>query len=244
MLGYVAANTAYTSFTISNFEVCYELYHTSASVMNSVLSNQKLYLKSISYSNTSTTVPAGSSGTLSLNFNVHYSSIKAAFLLFTQSGLSAVTVNNQYDSVDLTQGTGDYQIIIGGTPIPSKPLSCSLNKAGILTELQKASTTFGQEYWCIFDKQNEMDINTANFTTSQTTASTTSNCYKFIVGVHTEKLHNNTSVFSGISSQNTAIIARINCPTATTLALNANLILVYDTLIEFDVASGQISVKQ
>jgi hypothetical protein len=74
--------------------------------------------------------------------------------------------------------------------------------------------------------------------------STLTNCYKFIDGVHTGKMHNNTSVFSGISSQNTAIIARINCPTATTIALNANIILVFDTLIEFDVASGRISVKQ
>jgi hypothetical protein len=133
---------------------------------------------------------------------------------------------------------------VGGVAIPQKPLSCSLNKSGILTELQKASTTFGQEYWCIFDKQNEMDINTAQFTTSMAGTSTTSNCFKFIVGVHTEKMHNNISVFSCISSQNTAIIAQINCPTATTVSLNANLILVYDTLIEFDVALGQISVKQ
>jgi hypothetical protein len=166
-------------------------------------------------------------------------------LIFTSTGISAIQQNNQFDSIDITAGSGDYQLLVGGVSFPQKPLSCSLNKSGILSELQKASTTFGQEYWCIFDKQNEMDISTAQFnSTSQSTASSNSNPYKFIVGVHLEKMHNNTSVFSGISSQNTAIVARINCPTATTIGLNANLILVYDTLIEFDVASGQISVKQ
>jgi hypothetical protein len=243
MMGYTTGTN--TSFSVSNFEVCYELYHTSASVMNSLLSNQKLYLKSISFTNIAQTVSSGSSGTLNINFNVHYNSIKSAFLLFTQAGATTTLQNNQYDSVDVTTGTGDYQLIVGGTSYPQKPLSCSLNKSGILTELQKAATTFGQEYWSIFDKQNEMDISATNFTSAlMAGTSSFTNCFKFIVGVHLEKMHNNTSVFSGISSQNTAIIARINCPTATTIGLNANLILVYDTLIEFDVASGQISVKQ
>jgi hypothetical protein len=154
MMGYVNTSTT-TSFTISNFEVCYELYHTGSNVMNSLLSNQKLYLKSISFTNVAQTVPSGSSGTLNINFNVHYNSIKAAFLLFTQSGATLTLVNNQYDSVDITSGAGDYQILVGGVSYPQKPLSCTLNKSGILTELQKAATTFGQEYWCIFDKQNE-----------------------------------------------------------------------------------------
>ncbi len=190
------------SFTISNFEVCYELYHTSAQVMNSLLqSNHKIYLKSISFNNIAQTVSSGSSGTLNINYNVHYNSIKAAFLIFTSTGVSAIQQNNQFDSIDITAGSGDYQLLVGGVSFPQKPLSCSLNKSGILSELQKASTTFGQEYWCIFDKQNEMDINTSQFnSTSQSTASSNSNPYNFIVGVHLEKMHNNTSVFSGVSS--------------------------------------------
>lgn len=68
---------------------------------------------------------------------------------------------------------------------------------------------------------------------------------KFIVGFHTEKLRNNNIIFSGISNENTALVARINIgSTATAFNRNANLILVYDTLIECDLENGQISVKK
>jgi hypothetical protein len=234
-----------SSFTITNFEVCYELYHAPAHVMSSLIqSNQKLYLKSISFNNVGTLVPSGTSGALSLNFNVRYNSIKAGFLYFAPTASSITFTNGQFDSYDLTQNSGDYQLFIGGISCPQKPLSAVSNRSGILSELRKASTCFGAEYSCIFDKGNEMDIATGEFNALlHTTASTQSLAQKFFVGFHTEKLHNNTTCFSGISSQNTAIVARITCPTATAAAFNAQLITIFDALIEMDLSTGQVNVK-
>jgi hypothetical protein len=128
---------------------------------------------------------------------------------------------------------------------PQKPLSSATNKSGIFTELRKASTVFGQDYSCIFDKQNEMDISSANIGRIHATATTLIAPEKFYVGVHTEKLHNNSNIFSGISSRDSAIVARINCPTATTTSIfNAILVLVYDCVLKFDIAGGQVSVIQ
>lgn len=97
----------------------------------------------------------GSSGTLSLNYNVHYNSIKAAFLLFGATGSSANFINGQFDSFD-TQGGGDYSDKIAGTMFPNKLLSALTGKAQVLTELRKSSTTLQTGGYQNIFKSNNM----------------------------------------------------------------------------------------
>jgi hypothetical protein len=230
MMGFVT-NSVNTSYTITNFEVLFEIVQLPQDVAASLLAEKKLFLKSISFVNTSQFIAQGTSGSLSLNYNVALNSIKSIFLLFAPTTNTGAFLNGSYDSAEITQGSGEYSFYIGNQPYPQKPLSVLTNKAGVLTELRKATTSLQIGYDCIFDKANNSSIGNAEFVGALSTIPLPS---KFIVGVHTETLHNNNAIFSGVSSQGSAIVAKINCPTQAAVAVNANPILCFDALMECD----------
>jgi len=221
--------------------------------MESILRQPRLNIKSKSFLYVSQPVIAGTSaGTTTLNFNVNVNSIKACFLLLSSTVKNANTTNGLYDFIDVSS-SGDYQLIFGGgqNVIPQKPLSVSQNMAGILTELRKAITTL-YPFETVFDKANNQSISNTEFSyqfQQGTTGNTTQNLpSKFIVGFHTEKLYGPLSsdiIFSGVSSNNQAIIARINVANQlnTAIGAQAGLLIVYDALIEIDNTYDQTNVQ-
>jgi hypothetical protein len=167
--------------------------------------------------------------------------------LFTPTAPSANYLNGQFDSIDITQSSGEYQLFIGGKPLPSKPLSTLNNRAGILTSLRQATTSLGVDFTTIYDKANNGSISDVEFNRPAANAANSSSLAlpaKFYLGIHTELLHNNSIIYSGVSSQGSAIVLKVNSPTATALNVNALLILCYDALIEVDIVNQQINVLQ
>jgi hypothetical protein len=111
-------------------------------------------------------------------------------------------------------------------------------------ELKKAVTSLGVEYEKIYDKNNDINITNTEWNYPATTSPQTTKAIpsKFIVGISTERFHNNKIMFSGVNSQNSSITVRVNIPTATTLAFNANLTCVCDALLNIDQENGITSV--
>jgi hypothetical protein len=95
-----------TSCTITNFEVCYSMIDLGQEVEQMVKGmGPRLFLKSHSYNNSSTSSPAGANGSLSFVFNQRYSSIRSAYVLPNQ-----VVGNKWAEICDLTGGLGHYQL--------------------------------------------------------------------------------------------------------------------------------------
>ena len=67
---------------------------------------------------------------------------------------------------------------------------------------------------------------------------------KFIFAQNVEKLSSNGALLTGISTQNSAVSLRVNTGTATPLSYNAQLIALYDVLIEIDTMQKGATVKQ
>jgi hypothetical protein len=242
------------SYTISNFEVCYELFNPGASYVSHILNQPRIKIKTKSFLYISQPITSGTgAGTTTLNFNVNINSIKSAFLLMSAGARNAYTTNGLYDFIDASSG-GDYQLLIAQQPIPQKPLSVSQNMAGVLAELRKATSSL-LPFNTIFDKSNNMSITNTEFSYLISQSTTTPTTYtvpsKFVLGIHTEKLYSPMSdhiIFSGVSSQNSAIIARINvantlnatsCPSG----VQAGLLIVYDALLEIDNEFQQVNVQ-
>lgn len=232
------AGTVYvapTSFTLSNFEVIYNMVDLGSQVEQMVKGmGSRLFLKSHSYNNSATAVASGAIGSNSYVFNQRYSSIRSAFIL------PNLTVANKWaEFCDLTSNTGDYQLQIGNSAFPQMPLSSVNNKGGILQETYRA---FGNIYG-----NGSMSIDTNEF--SIIANSVTGNCSpyepgKFIVGQNLEKCQNTDHVLmSGVSTYNSPISAVINIGTATTNACNLNLLLDYDAIIVIDQEAHNISVR-
>lgn len=221
-----------TAFSISNVELRYKVVDMGGAVENIVLGmGDKLYIKSQSFACASQTLPA-TIGFNELIYNMRFASVKS---LYAING--SASVNGFYDSLDLTSGTGDYSFYVGGVPYPSKPISAATAKAQVLMELKSAVGS-------IFDRSNNMSINSVEFGYVSNPAPTTTITApaKFFIGTSTERL-NSENLLTGISTQNSPISYRINTGSNTTNASTVSLVVNYDLLIEVDTQTRQASVK-
>ena len=226
-----------TGFTITNIELCYNMLDFGRNVEADILSMPKLYLKCWSFSNSSATLGANQSGSMSLVYNQKYASVKAAYIL--SAGTTVNSLNKWGDSYDVTQSSGDISIMIAGQTYPQRSLSTLNNKAYILQELRRASGN-------INDKNNNMSINSVEFYVDANDTTTNTVPGKFIVGIPLEKLHipSDKAMLTGVSTNNSNITVNINTSLQTAAAYTINLILNYDAIIEVDTQTRDARVRQ
>lgn len=227
-----------TNYSISNFELCYDIIEFSPMVDQAISQRGggMLTIKSQSYLSSGVTLPSASSGSLEFLFNQRLASIKSLFCHL--SGTDATKLNGFFDSVDVTTNNGDYQFFVAGTPYPPRPISTVLNKAGASMEL---SSAFGPAH----------DLLTSNFAISPTefnytiASTTTVNLMgKFYLGTNVERLSTNDALLTGISSQGSPISVRVSTGTATSATAVIQLICLYDCLLQVDMASRTLTVMQ
>ena len=233
-----------TDFTLSNIELAYDMVEFSSPEMEAVvqgLSNEgQIVLKSQSYSLTSQNLPAGANGTQTITFNNRLSSIKSLVALFGGSGTQ---VNGSYyDSIDITNnvagtGGGSYAFECAGKQYPEKPLSTKNNKASVFTAL---ADCWGGNASDLYNES--MSILPTEFACRENTETTNALSGRFYVGQNVELLQTS-AMFTGISSNNSAINLRIDLPLATTLAHQVSLICLYDSILTIDLNSKQASVR-
>ena len=225
-----------TAWSISNVQLRYKVVDFGGAVEQIVLgSSDKLYIKTQSFALSSQTLAAGSQGFMELVFNQRYASVKSLFAI--NGNRSTNGANGAFDSVDLTSSTGDYSFSVGGVLYPPTPINARTAKAQALLELKSAVGS-------IFDKSNNMSINTLEFNLSSTAAVSTYKVpSKFYVGTSVEKLNSN-NLLTGISTQNSPISYRIS--SGQSIGANnstVTLVVNYDALIEVDCVTRQVAVK-
>ena len=221
-----------TGMVLSNLELCYKQIDMGADVEAMVRATGATHIKTQSLMNSASLLPSGAVGMSSIVFNTRLASIKSAFLLFTNTTAASC---GEYDSVDITNGNGSYNITIAGKSYPQTPLNTFQNKSGILQALRGAVGS-------VYDKSNSMSINSVEFGRVDGNTTTLAACGKFIVGIDTEVIDSD-YIMSGVSSQNSSITANIQLGTATTQSHNVHLVLAYDGLLEVDFVSGQAALK-
>jgi len=241
-----------TSFSLTNFQVTYDLIDFGAEVEQAVMSLPQVVIKSSGYINQSVTVPIGTSGNQSFVFNTRLASIRNA-VLSASCAADAVFVNGKFDSPNLagggsatfTAGTPSFfSLNIGGQVYPQAGPLSTLNQAAILMELRKATGS-------LYDWSKAMSINNIEFAyietgynTVNTNALTTpQESGKFYIGFDLNKINSaSKAMLNGTSSQNSPIVAQVNFAAATTLAKSLNLTSQYDGILTIDTRTKQISV--
>jgi len=230
--------SAFTSFTITNFEVIYNCIDLGAEAQAEVIRmNPKIKIKTQGFSTSVAPVASGSSGAINLIFNQRFASVKSAYL--NMGGTSTnYSANKNMDSFDITSGNGDYQLNVGGVAYPQKPLSTSNNKAGVLQELRRSMNT-------IFGSNVSMSINSYEFNSGSGSTSDYTVPAKFWVGLNLQKLSiPQKAFFTGTSTQLSPISAIINVNTATSQLHNVMLVLNYDIIVEIDTLTHQVMYIQ
>jgi hypothetical protein len=233
----VTGDLALSSYTITNFEVVYNQIQFPASVHQQIkMAVPKIRIKTQSFGIGSQSLPATSTGTINLYYNLRYASIRSLFLLSAPS--TAVSASRAMESVDPTTNNGSIQFSVGGVVMPQNPLSTLNNKSGVLNELRRAMGS-------IYDKNNSMSIGGTEFVQTQASTTTIVVPGKFYVGINTQKLTESQDyMFTGISSANSQINVIINTSTAVANALNAYLIANYDAIFEIDTLTRQLNYIQ
>jgi hypothetical protein len=232
----LSSDVALASYTITNFEVVYNQIQFPSHVNQQIKMNPKLRIKTKSFAVGSQAIPAGSSGTVNLYYNLRYASVRSLFLLPTPTA-AAYSASKAMESVDVTNNNGSYQFQIGGVNYPMQILSTLNNKSGILNELRRAMGS-------LYDKNNSMSIGANEFLQTQTTITSISIPGKFYVATNLMKLTEDQAMFTGVSSTNSQINAIINLGTATTNAVNCYMIINYDAIYEIDVLTKQVTYIQ
>ena len=233
----LTGDVALASYTITNFEVVYNQIQFPAHINQQIKMNPKIRIKTKSFAVGSQAIPASSSGTVNLYYNLRFASVRSLFLLCAPTN-SANSASKAMEAVDVTSNNGSYQFQIGGVNYPQNVLSTLNNKSGILNELRRAMGS-------IYEKNNSMSIGATEFLQTQTSVTSISIPGKFYVGINTMKLTQSQDyMFTGISSANSQINAIINLGTTTSNAINAYLVVNYDGIYEFDTLSKQVSYIQ
>jgi hypothetical protein len=233
-----------TGYTLTNFELCYDVINFDPAVESyyASLANQagKIVLKSSSVATGSQPLATGSSGSFQVPFNYRLASIKS-LLLHTSPAVAPGATNGtgKHCALDVTSNNGDYQFEVGGVLYPPRALSTVNNKAGIVSEL--CLSLFGNR-----------NILSSSLGLSPVTFNVTSSSYPdnyvapgmFIVGVNTERVPSSTSMLTGVSSLLAPINVRVNANTALSQACQLRLYALYDALIEIDVNTREVRILQ
>jgi hypothetical protein len=233
-----------TGYTITNFELCYDVINFDPSVeaYYASMANQsgKIVLKSSSVATGSQPLANGSSGSFQLPFNYRLASIKS-LLLHNSPAIApgATTGNGKHCSLDVTTNNGDYQFEIAGVLYPPRSLSTLNNKAGLISEL--CLSLFGNRN--IASSSLGLTPLTWNVTSASYPDSYTSPGM-FIVGVNCERVPSSSSMLTGVSSLLAPINVRLNINTATAQACQVRLFALYDALIEIDINTREVRILQ
>ncbi len=222
-----------TGWTLSNVELRYKVVDMGGAVEDMVRGmGDKIYIKSQSFASSSQSLPANSSGYNELIFNSRFASVKSLFAI-NGNGVG----NRQFDSVDLTNGNGEYSFSVGGQIYPQRPISTSNCKALALQELRSAIGS-------VFDKSNSLSINAKEFLLSGTAAASTyqlmAKCY---IATSLEKINSN-NLLTGVSTQNSPISYRLSL--GGSIGANSStitLVVNYDALFEVDMINRQCALK-
>ena len=238
-----------TSFSLSNFQVTYDMIVMPAEVERAIMQLPQVVIKSSGFVNQSVAVPIGTSGNNSFVFNTRLASIRNATLSSSCAGDSDF-VNGKFDSPNLAGGGSAttapsfFSLNIGGQVYPQAGPLSTLNQAAILMELRKATGS-------LYDWSKANSINLTEFSYLETgyntfaaaTATSPSAPAKFFICFDLNKINSAAeNMLNGTSSQNSPITAQIQFAAATTKSKSLNLTCQYDSILTIDTRSRQISV--
>lgn len=236
------ATTTYTpaSFSITNFELCYDLLDAGPEFERDVLSKPSIQIKSSGYNNSAVTIGAGTAGNQTFVFNQRFSSIRNAMLLPSGTSANAVQVNSKFDAVDVTTG-GYYSLNIGGVTYPQAgPINFGTNRSGALSELRKS-------IGLLYDWSKSMSINNVEFSYTDNSTTSTTQPGKVYIAFDLNKLNSSSNlIMNGTSSQNSPINANIYFKTgvATGTTKQLYLILNYDCVFSIDPRTKMVTMIQ
>tara|TARA_R100000935_G_scaffold16216_1_gene32221 strand:+ start:4498 stop:5805 length:1308 start_codon:yes stop_codon:yes gene_type:complete len=234
------ATTNADKLEIFNMELCYDTVSFGNDFTPTMLSladeNGDIFIKTQGHSVSTQTADA-IAGLQTLSFPQRLSSVKSVITWF--EGKNANAINQEYDSVDITKGAGSYQYQIGNAFYPSVELNTARNRAGVFMELSNAVNGSAHDIL-----GGSMSISPMEFSKDDNDSTTHDEVGMFMVGVNCERMSGvNQALLTGQSTALTPISLNVRCDVAPTQATTANLLTIYDAILQVNLPSRNASLK-
>ena len=225
---------------LTNMELCYDSVNFGADFAPTMMSladeNGDILIKTQSHSVSTQTADA-IAGLQTLSFPQRLSSVKSVIAWF--EGKHANSKNKEYDSVDITNDAGSYQFQIGNKYYPDVALDTARNRAGVFMELNNAVNGSSHDIL-----GGSMSISPEEFSIGDADTSTRDEVAQFLVGVNTERMSGvNQALLTGVSTALTPISLNVRCDNAPTQATTANLLTIFDGILQINLPSRSASLK-
>jgi hypothetical protein len=250
-----ATTTGTIKVALSNFSITCEYIDIGSNalkMLDQTLVNNQAYIHGTSWRVTSNTIPASSSGNLSLLAGIRNSSVKSLFVKYVDNVAVAVanSVNGKYDGKNPL--INNFAFNIGGMRYPSNPLNPLLQPSQSFSECEKAIGSFNNaQFQSCIPRSRYCKLSAG--ATASGIASTTQDANYTIDSAAASQCQ----FFMGYCLEVCAkrgILSGLNCSSAPVFVENylaagsSNAHLVYvmayiDCIFIHDVNSGEISVR-
>lgn len=225
---------------LSNMELCYDTINFGndfdATMMELADANGDILIKTQCHSVSTQTADA-IAGLQTLSFPQRFSSVKSVITWF--EGKNANSKNKEYDSVDITKGAGSFQYQVGNKFYPDVALDTARNRAGIFMELNNAVNGSSHDIL-----GGSMSIAPHEFAKKDNDSTTDDDYGMFMCGVNTERMSGiNQALLTGVSTALTPISLNVRCDNAPTQATTANLLTIYDGILQVNLPTRSASLK-
>jgi hypothetical protein len=241
--------------TLSNFSITCEYIDIGSNalkMLDQTLVNNQAYIHGVSYRVTSNTIPAGTSGNLSLLAGIRNSSVKSLFVKYVDNKVDEdlSSLNSKYDGKN--PSINAWALQIGGMRYPSNPLNPLLQPSQSFSECEKAIGSFNNAQFqsCItrarYCKLAKGATAPADASTSidrnYTLVSAASAQCQFFMGYCLEVCAKR-GLLSGLNCSSAPVFVENNIATAVSNAQLVYVMAMIDCIFIHDVSTGDISVR-
>lgn len=242
--------------TLSNISITCEYIDIGGSalkMLDQTLVNNQAYIHGVSYRVTSNTIPAGTSGNLSLLAGIRNSSVKSLFVKYVDNLVNSLTngsVNSKYDGKN--PSINAWSLNIGGMRYPSNPLNPLLQPSQAFSECEKAIGSFNNAQfqssitrarYCKLAKGGTTpgDTSTSTDRNYSLSSSATAQC-QFFMGYCLEVCAKR-GLLSGLNCSSAPVFVENNLAVSCDNAQLVYVMAMIDCIFIHDVSSGDISVR-
>jgi hypothetical protein len=247
-----------TKVTLSNFSITCEYIDIGGSalkMLDQTLVNNQAYIHGVSYRVTSNTIPASTSGNVSLLAGIRNSSVKSLFVKYVDNVTigTANSINSKYDGKNPM--INSFAFNIGGQRYPSNPLNPLLLPSQAFSECEKAIGSFNNAQfqsciprlrYCKLAAGGTATLTSGVTSTSQdanyTLSSVATAQCQFFMGYCLEVCAKR-GILSGLNCSSAPVFVENNIATGPTNAQLVYVMAMIDCIFIHDVSTGDISVR-
>ena len=247
------ATTAATfRITIDNISLNLQYIQLGGEAMKLLNKTGLQYYNGITYRTSTSTIPASTSGAISLLTGLRGSSVRALFARFTEAATLSTSGCINYNLDSKAPAATSMAWNINGVLVPSNPTDIVHNPAQVFAQTQQAIGSFNNyefksglvpsRYFVYLPTGGTFPTDADEVFTASSNASAVVNQCQFLYGYSLEKVAKS-GILDGLNLNSGSTFLNMNWACNNSNAVTAYFISKLDVIYILDTASGEVSIR-